>query len=265
LSPVPPRLVVIGGGVIGLELVASKFNRLTRKGSVWRRLGSKVTVLEFADRLLPTIDGEVASELPPLTRPDARSASFHRVLVKQGMTFKFATKVTGATVRGDGVTLQIEGAKDGAKATVLCGGGGLIRKVEADAVLVSVGRRARTENLGLEGVGVKLDERKRIIVNERLQTSVSSIYAIGDCVAGPMLAHKAEEEGVAVAEEAAGRHGHVNYGAIPGVIYTHPEIATVGQTEEELKAAGVAFRKGTFPFMANSRARTNGWNFGEVF
>jgi dihydrolipoamide dehydrogenase len=229
LTKIPKKMVLIGAGVIGLEL-----------GSVWRRLGAEVEVIEFGDRVCPGMDTEIA-------------ANFAKYLAKQGMKFRFATKVKGASVRSDGVTLIAEPVKGGADISI-----------DADVVLVAIGRRPRTEEMELEKFGVKLDERKRVVVGEHLQTSVKGIYAIGDCIAGPMLAHKAEEEGIAVAEHLAGKHGHVNYDVIPGVVYTHPEVASVGKTEEELKAAGIAYKKGVFPFLANSRARSNGDSDGMV-
>lgn len=219
LDKVPEHLVVIGGGYIGLEM-----------GSVWKRLGSKVTVVEFLDRIVPAMDGETGKQ-------------FQRILEKQGFAFKLGTKVTGAEKKGKKVTLSLEAAAGGGQ-----------EKMEADIVLLSIGRRPYTENLGLESVGVALD-RGRIPVDHHYQTSAAGIYAIGDVIAGPMLAHKAEDEGVAVAEILAGQAGHVNYDAIPGVVYTWPEVATVGKTEEELKQARVAYKSGKFPFLANSRAR----------
>eukprot|EP00287_Rhodomonas_sp_CCMP768_P000673 CAMPEP_0196752378 /NCGR_PEP_ID=MMETSP1091-20130531/86923_1 /TAXON_ID=302021 /ORGANISM="Rhodomonas sp., Strain CCMP768" /LENGTH=472 /DNA_ID=CAMNT_0042100305 /DNA_START=111 /DNA_END=1529 /DNA_ORIENTATION=+ len=219
LEKIPKNLAIVGGGVIGLEL-----------GSVWARLGSKVTVIEFMDRICPTMDTELIT-------------AFQRSLKKNlKFSFKFETKVKAADIRSDGVTLTLE--SDGKDS-----------QFEADCVLVSVGRRPRTENMNLEAIGVELDKAKRIVTGENFKTKVEGVYAIGDCIAGPMLAHKAEEEGVACAEFLAGKHGHVNYDAIPGVIYTHPEVASVGKTEEELKAAGIEYRKGVFPMMANSRAR----------
>ncbi|EGO96078.1 dihydrolipoyl dehydrogenase [Acidiphilium sp. PM] len=229
LESVPKHLVVIGGGYIGLEL-----------GSVWRRLGAEVTVVEFLDRLVPTMDGEVAT-------------AFQKTLGKLGMKFKLGTKVTGAAKTAKGVTLTLEPAKGGAAETL-----------EADVVLVAIGRRAHTEGLGLDAVGVATDERGRVKTNGHYTTSVPGIYAIGDVIAGPMLAHKAEEEGVALAELLAGQAGHVNYGAIPGVVYTWPEVASVGKTEEELKAEGVAYKVGKFPFTANGRARAMGDTDGFV-
>ena len=220
LESVPKSMVVIGGGVIGLEL-----------GSVWARLGTKVTVVEFLDRILPGMDGEVAK-------------NFQRILEKQGFTFKLGSKVTGAKKDASGVTLTVEPAK-----------GGDAEAVKADVVLLAIGRRAYTAGLGLDKIGVAMDERGRVVVDSHFQSSVPGIYAIGDVIAGPMLAHKAEDEGVAIAEIIAGQHGHVNYDAIPGVVYTHPEVANVGQTEEQLKAAGIAYKVGKFPFSANGRAR----------
>ncbi len=220
LDPVPKTMVVIGGGVIGLEL-----------GSVWQRLGTQVTVVEFVDRILPTMDGEI-------------SKTMQKVLAKQGMQFKLSSKVTSAVVDGAQVSLVIEPAAGGAP-----------EKTVADVVLLAIGRRPYTEGLGLEGVGVKLDERKRIAVDAHFQTNVAGIYAIGDVIAGAMLAHKAEDEGVVCAEIMAGQSGHINYDAIPGVVYTWPEAASVGKTEEELKKAGVAYKVGKFPFSANGRAR----------
>ena len=229
LDKVPGHLVVIGGGVIGLEL-----------GSVWRRLGAEVTVVEFLDRLIPGNDGEVAKQ-------------FERVLARQGMKFKLSTKVTGATKTDKGVSLTLEAVKDGKAATL-----------EADIVLLAIGRRAFTAGLGLAEVGVKLDGRGRVETDGHFATNVPGIYAIGDVIAGPMLAHKAEDEGVALAERLAGQAGHVNYDAIPGVVYTSPEVASVGQTEEQLKAAGVAYKVGKFPFTANGRARAMGQTDGFV-
>ena len=220
LESVPKSMVVIGGGVIGLEL-----------GSVWARLGTKVTVVEFLDRILPGMDGEVAK-------------NFQRILEKQGFTFKLGSKVTGAKKDASGVTLTVEPAM-----------GGEAEAVKADVVLLAIGRRAYTAGLGLDKVGVAMDERGRVVVDSHFQSNVPGIYAIGDVIAGPMLAHKAEDEGVAIAEIIAGQHGHVNYDAIPGVVYTHPEVANVGQTEEQLKAAGIAYKVGKFPFSANGRAR----------
>jgi len=221
--------VVIGGGYIGLEL-----------GSVWLRLGAKVTVVEYLDRLVPGMDGEVGKQ-------------FQRTLGKQGMTFKLSTKVTGAKTTEAGVELTLEPAAGGAAETMAC-----------DVVLVAIGRRAYTDSLGLKEAGVALDERGRVIVDTHYASNVPGIYAIGDVIAGPMLAHKAEEEGVALAERLAGQAGHVNYGVIPGVVYTWPEVASIGQTEEQLKAENVEYKVGKFPFTANGRARAMGSTDGFV-
>lgn len=218
LDKVPGKLVVIGAGVIGLEL-----------GSVWRRLGAKVEVIEFLDRILPGMDNEVAKQS-------------QRLLEKQGLSFQLGKKVTGAKA-GKTVSLTVEPAAGGAAETV-----------EADVVLVAIGRRPYTEGLGLEGVGVAM-ERGRVTIGHHFETNVPGIYAIGDVVRGPMLAHKAEDEGIAVAEILAGKAGHVNYDVIPGVVYTSPEIAVVGKSEEDLKAAGIEYTVGKFPFTANGRAR----------
>lgn len=223
LTSVPKNLVVIGAGVIGLEL-----------GSVWRRLGANVTVVEYLDKVLPPMDNEVSKE-------------FQKLMEKQGIAFKLGSKVTSAKVDAKGVELTVEPAA-----------GGKAEKLHADKVLVAIGRRPFTEGLGLEKVGVKLDERGRIATDGHFKTSVDGIYAIGDAIVGPMLAHKAEEDGVAIAEILAGQKGHVDYDLVPSVVYTHPEVAMVGKTEEQLKAAGVEYNKGKFPFMANSRARANG-------
>jgi dihydrolipoamide dehydrogenase len=220
LKSVPERMVVVGAGYIGLEM-----------GSVWSRLGSKVTVVEFLDRILPGMDGEVAKQ-------------FQRILQKQGFEFRLGAKVTGAKKTNKGVILTIEPTK-----------GGPAESIEADVVLVAIGRRPFSEGLGLDRTGVALDERGRVKTDAHFRTNVEGIYAIGDVIAGPMLAHKAEEEGVAVAEIIAGQAGHVNYETVPGVVYTHPEVASVGKTEEELKAAGIEYKVGKFPFLANSRAR----------
>ena len=222
LSAVPKKMIVVGGGVIGLEL-----------GSVWRRLGAEVLVIEYLDRLIPGMDGEVAKQ-------------FQRILQKQGMTFKLGAKVTGLKKDASGCTVTVEPAA-----------GGAAEEVQADVVLVCIGRLPYTEGLGLEGAGVTLDNRRRIVVDSHFQTNVPGIYAIGDVIAGPMLAHKAEDEGVAVAELLAGQAGHVNYDVIPNVIYTFPEVASVGKTEEELKAADIAYKAGKFPFTANGRAKVN--------
>ncbi|MDG6094039.1 dihydrolipoyl dehydrogenase [Acetobacter sp. AN02] len=229
LSSVPKRLVVIGGGVIGLEL-----------GSVWHRLGAEVTVVEFLDRLVPGTDNEV-------------EAAFRKILAKQGIKFKLGHKVTGAEKTSSGVKLTVEPSAGGAAETI-----------ESDVVLLAIGRTAASGNMGLEEAGVKLDKRGRIEVDAHFQTSVPGVYAIGDVIAGPMLAHKAEEEGVALAEILAGQAGHVNYDAIPGVVYTWPEVATVGFTEEQLKEKGTEYKVGKFPFMANGRARALGMTDGFV-
>jgi dihydrolipoamide dehydrogenase len=226
LDRVPGHFVVIGGGYIGLEL-----------GSVWLRLGAQVTVVEFLDRIVPTMDAEVAK-------------AFERILTRQGMKFRLGMKVTGVRKGNDGVTLTIEPAK-----------GGAAEDLKADIVLLSIGRRPYTDGVG---AGVELDERGRVKTDTHYATNVPGIYAIGDAIAGPMLAHKAEEEGVALAEILAGQAGHVNYRAIPGVVYTWPEVAAVGQTEEELKAAGTVYNVGKFPFTANGRARAMGETDGFV-
>jgi dihydrolipoyl dehydrogenase len=223
LPKVPKRLLVVGAGVIGLEL-----------GSVWRRLGSEVMVVEFLDHILPGTDAEVARTL-------------QRILSKQGMSFKLGSKVTAIAHNAFGHKVAIEPAK----------GDGEGMMVDADVVLVAIGRVPYTGGLGLEAVGVKLDNRKRIVVDQHYQTDVPGIYAIGDVIAGPMLAHKAEDEGMAVAELLGGQAGHVNYDAIPNVIYTSPEVATVGKSEEDLKVAGIAYKVGKFPFTANGRAKVN--------
>jgi len=219
---VPATLLVVGAGVIGLEL-----------GSVWRRLGAEVTVVEYLDRILPGTDLEVATQ-------------FQKILTKQGFKFILGSKVTGLDTSDNGCSVMIEPAAGGEK-----------KKIAADVVLVAIGRVPYTEGLGLAEVGVQLDQRKRVVVNDHFQTNVKGIYAIGDVIAGPMLAHKAEDEGVALAEMLAGQSGHVNYDVIPGVIYTAPEVATVGKTEENLKEAGIAYTVGKFPFLANGRAKVN--------
>ncbi|WP_421872152.1 dihydrolipoyl dehydrogenase [Nitratireductor rhodophyticola] len=221
LSKVPEHMIVVGGGVIGLEL-----------GSVWARLGAKVTVVEYLDTILGGMDGEVAKQ-------------FQRMLGKQGFEFKLGAKVTDVSKAGKGAKVTFEPAK-----------GGDAETVEADVVLVATGRKPYTEGLGLDAVGVELDERGRVKTDGHFKTNVDGIYAIGDVIAGPMLAHKAEDEGVAVAEILAGQAGHVNYDVIPGVVYTSPEVASVGKTEEELKKAGVEYNAGKFPFSANGRARS---------
>ena len=222
LEKVPAKLLVVGAGVIGLEL-----------GSVWRRLGAQVTVVEFLDRIVPGIDLDVAK-------------NFQRLLEKQGIAFKLSSKVTGVDSSGKKL-----------KATVEPAAGGAAETIEADVVLVAVGRVPYTEGLGLDEAGVKKDNRGRVMVDAHFATNVPGIYAIGDVIAGPMLAHKAEDEGVAVAEILAGQAGHVNYDVIPNVIYTYPELASVGKSEEELKQAGVAYNIGKFPFTANGRAKAN--------
>ena len=221
LNTVPKRLLVVGAGIIGLEL-----------GSVWRRLGAQVHVVEFLDRITPGIDLEV-------------SKTFQRILGKQGITFQLSTKVTGVEKKGGALAVSVEPAAGGEKSVL-----------EADVMLVAIGRRPYTENLGLDSVGVALDKRGRVITDDHYQTNVKGIYAIGDCREGVMLAHKAEDEAVACAERIAGKAGHVNYDAIPSVVYTFPEVATVGKNEEELKAAGIAYKVGKFPFTANARAKT---------
>lgn len=220
LEKVPDTMIVIGAGVIGLEL-----------GSVWARLGTKVTVIEYLDRILPGMDTEVAKET-------------QKILGKQGLTFKLGAKVTSATVGKKGVDLTVEPAAGGAAETL-----------NADIVLVAVGRKPFTDGLGLKESGVDLDERGRVKTDGHYKTNVDGIYAIGDVIVGPMLAHKAEDEGVVLAEMLAGQSGHIDYNLIPGVVYTFPEVASVGKTEEQLKAEGVAYNVGKFPFMANGRAR----------
>ena len=222
LGAVPGHLVVIGGGVIGLEL-----------GSVWRRLGAKVTVVEFLDQILPGMDGEVRKEA-------------HKIFKKQGFEFRLSTKVTKAERKGDTVTLTLEPAKGGSAETI-----------EADSVLVSIGRRPNTDNLGLDAAGIALNKRGQIEVDHEFRTGVAGIYAIGDVTPGPMLAHKAEDEGIAVAEILAGQIGIVNHEVIPSVVYTMPEIAGVGLTEEDAKAQGHEVKTGKFPMLGNSRAKTN--------
>ncbi|XP_034946294.1 dihydrolipoyl dehydrogenase, mitochondrial [Chelonus insularis] len=224
LNPVPKRLIVIGAGVIGLEL-----------GSVWQRLGSEVTAVEF----MPTIggagiDGEV-------------SKTMQKILAKQGLNFKLSTKVTGAEKVGSEIKVSIEDAKDPSKKeTLMC-----------DVLLVCVGRRPYTQNLGLEDMGIERDEKGRIPVNNRFQTVIPNIYAIGDCIHGPMLAHKAEDEGIITVEGIAGGAVHIDYNCVPSVVYTHPEVGWVGKTEEDLKKEGIEYKIGKFPFLANSRAKTN--------
>jgi len=222
LEQVPERLLVIGAGVIGLEL-----------GSVWRRLGSKVIVVEVLDRILPGMDSEVCRQV-------------QRIFEKQGIVLKLSSKVTG--IKAAGKTLEV---------TVQPAAGGAAEAIEADVVLVSIGRVPFTEGLGLEAAGVKTDNKGRVMVDARFAANVPGIYAIGDAIAGPMLAHKAMDEGTAVAEILAGEAGQVNYDVIPNVVYTYPEIASVGKSEEELKEAGIAYNTGKFPFTANGRAKTN--------
>ena len=221
LKAVPGHLIVIGGGYIGLEM-----------GSVWRRLGAKVTVIEYADRIVPAMDAEVAT-------------AFARILAKQGLEILTATKVTGAARRGSGAVVTVEPVK-----------GGEAREIEADVVLLCTGRRPNTDGLAVEAAGLAL-ERGRVPVNPDFSTAVPGIWAIGDVIEGPMLAHKAEDEGIACADNIAGLTGQVNHAVIPAVVYTHPEVGTVGKTEEELKAAGIAYKVGKFPFAGNSRAKTN--------
>lgn len=229
IAHVPNKLAVVGGGVIGLEM-----------GSVWSRLGAKVTVIEFMDRICPSMDQDLTKK-------------FQTALKKQGFNFKLKTKVTKSQVMDDGVVLTTEPAK-----------GGDAKEEKFDMVLVATGRRPYTEGLGLEALGIQKDKLGRVEVDDHFRTAVPNIYAIGDCIDGPMLAHKAEEEGIAAVETIAGFAGHVNYDAIPGVIYTFPEVAAVGKTEEELKEAGTEYTKGTFPFSANSRARANATTEGFV-
>jgi dihydrolipoamide dehydrogenase len=222
LDKVPGKLLIVGAGVIGLEL-----------GSVWKRLGAEVTVVEFLDRILPGMDGEVARQ-------------FQRILEKQGFKFKLGAKVTAVDTSGKALAAKVEPAAGGNPETL-----------EADVVLVCIGRVPYTEGLGLKEAGVALDNRGRVQIDQHFSTSVKGIYAIGDVVAGPMLAHKAEDEGVATAEIIAGQAGHVNYDVIPGVVYTTPEVSSVGKTEEELKQEGIAYTSGKFPFTANGRSKVN--------
>jgi dihydrolipoamide dehydrogenase len=229
LNAVPKHLVVIGGGVIGLEM-----------GSVWSRLGAKVTVVEYADKITPTMDNEI-------------SKSFQKILEKQGIAFKLSTKVTAVNDAKDGHIIVTEPAAGGAS-----------EQIECDIVLMSIGRKPYTEGLGLENAGISVDNRGRVDINDHFQTSSPNIYAIGDCVRGAMLAHKAEEEGVAVAEIIAGQKAHVNYDTIPNVIYTWPEVSSVGKTEEELKGLGIDYKIGKFPFAANGRAKAGLNNDGFV-
>jgi dihydrolipoamide dehydrogenase len=226
---VPKNFAVIGGGVIGLEM-----------GSVWSRLGSNVTVLEYLDHITPGMDKEVSSE-------------FLKILTKQGIKFKLSSKVTAVTNKGNQVEVSFENNQTSQKEVLL-----------VDKVLVSVGRKPYTEGLNLNKLGIKKDPQGRIEVNDKLQSSIKNIYAIGDIIKGPMLAHKAEEEGIAVAEIIAGQAGHVNYNTIPGVIYTSPEVAVIGKTEEELKKENINYKVGKFPFLANSRAKVNNQTDGFV-
>ena len=221
LATVPKKLLVVGAGVIGLEL-----------GSVWKRLGAEVTVVEYLDRVTPGIDLEV-------------SKAFQRILTKQGFTFQLGTKVTGVEKKKTGLAVTVEPAAGGDKSVIEC-----------DVMMVCIGRIAYTAGLGLDTMGVALDKRGRVVTDNHYRTNVPGIYAVGDCREGPMLAHKAEDEAVACAELIAGKAGHVNYDAIPSVVYTFPEVATVGKNEEELKAAGIAYKIGKFPFTANARAKT---------
>jgi dihydrolipoamide dehydrogenase len=221
LKAVPKRLLVVGGGYIGLEL-----------GSVWRRLGADVTVVEFLDRITPGLDGETGKQ-------------FQRILQRQGIAFRLSSKVVGVEKKSSHLAVSIEPAAGGAAQTI-----------ETDVMLVSIGRRPYTDGLGLDTAGVKLDARGRVVTDSHFRTNVEGIWAIGDCREGPMLAHKAEDEAVAAVETIAGKAGHVNYDAIPAVVYTAPEVASVGKTEEELKAAGIAYKTGKFPFTANARAKT---------
>jgi dihydrolipoamide dehydrogenase len=223
LAAVPKRLLIVGAGIIGLEL-----------GSVWRRLGAEVTIVEFLDHILPGIDAEVGKQ-------------FHRIVQKQGIAVRLSSKVAAVDASGKTLKVKVEPAA----------GGGAAETIETDVVLVAIGRVPYTEGLGLETVGVRTDNRGRVLVDAHYRSNVEGIYAIGDVIAGPMLAHKAEEEGIAVAEILAGQAGHVNYDVIPNVVYTYPEIASVGKCEEELKAAGIAYNVGKFPFTANARARIN--------
>ena len=229
LEQVPEHLVIVGAGYIGLEM-----------GAVWQRLGSKVTVVEFLDRVTPGMDGEVSKQ-------------FQRILTKQGLEFKLNTKVMGVDKKGKRLKVTVEPAKGGEAETIDC-----------DIVLVAIGRRPFTAGLGLESVGIEPDKRGMIEVDEHFKTKADGIYAIGDVIRGPMLAHKAEEEGVALAEMLAGQRPHIDYNKIPGVVYTFPEVAAIGRTEEQLKQAGVKYKIGKFPFMANSRARAAGQTEGFV-
>jgi dihydrolipoamide dehydrogenase len=229
LDKVPGNLVVIGAGVIGLEL-----------GSVWQRLGANVTVIEYLDRILPGLDGEMAKQ-------------FQRLISRQGVTIKLSSKVTSVKKSGKGASVEFEPVK-----------GGKAETLKADVVLVATGRAPYTSGLGLDEAGVKIDDKGRIEVGDQFETSAEGIYAIGDVIRGPMLAHKAQEEGLALAEILAGQAGHVNYGVIASVVYTYPEIAALGMTEEDVKAAGIEYRAGKFPFLANGRAKANQMTDGFV-
>ena len=220
LKKVPKKMIVVGGGYIGLEM-----------GSVWSRLGAEVNVVEFLDHITPGMDKEISGELM-------------KILKKQGITFNLETKVESIKKNNKGVEIHVKD-KNGKKS-----------KLESDVALISIGRKPYTKNLNLEKIGIKLDEKKRIKVNKKFETNIKNIFAIGDVIEGPMLAHKAEEEGIAVAELISGQSGYVNYDIIPGVIYTTPEVASVGKTEEQLKSLGLKYKVGKFPFMANSRAKT---------
>lgn len=222
LKSVPKKMLVIGGGYIGMEMA-----------SVWSRLGAHVTVVEYLDRVLPGMDSDISKE-------------FKKIMTSQGIEFKLSTKVLSAEKNSKTVSVKFEKLEDSSNETL-----------EYDVVLLSIGRKPYTQGLGLENIGVKLDERGRIDVDSHFQTSVSGVYAIGDVIKGPMLAHKAEEEGIALAEMLAGQHPHINYDAIPGIVYTHPEVASVGKAEDELKKAGIKYKASKFPFLANSRARAN--------
>lgn len=229
LKKVPNKMIIVGGGYIGLEL-----------GSVWRRLGADVTVIEYLDRIVPALDIEIGT-------------MFYKLLVKQGMNFKLGCKVLGAKESGNKVSLEIENVKTREK-----------EFLEADVILVSIGRKPYSKDLGLDSIGVKQDKVGRIEVDSHFQTNIKNIYAIGDVVAGPMLAHKAEEEGIATIEIIAGQAGHVNYETIPSIVYTSPEVASVGLTEEQVKEKGIEYKVGKFPFLANSRAKANGEAEGVV-
>jgi dihydrolipoamide dehydrogenase len=229
LKKVPEKMIVIGGGYIGLEM-----------SSIWSRLGSEVTVIEYSDKIVSAMDSDISKE-------------FQKLLSKQGIKFKFSTKV-----------VSVAHAKSGVEVVLEQNPGGQQEKLEVDVALIAVGRKAHTNGLGLDKIGIKTDEHGKVPVNDKFETSVKGIYAIGDVITGPMLAHKAEEEGVACVEIITGQHGHVNYDAIPGIVYTNPEVASVGKTEEELKKSYIEYNVGKFPFMANSRAKSNGETDGFV-